>query len=98
MKELVNNVETLFNVFVPGALCVWFYTKLSLKKIEYQGFLSLSIAFGFTIKYIIDYADHLLGRFTIKGFSYRCCLYCNWYCMLRLVLQNQKLYSGKKVV
>lgn len=68
MKELVNNVETLFNVFVPGALCVWFYTKLSLKKIEYQ------------------------------GFSYRCCLYCNWYCMLRLVLQNQKLYSGKKVV
>ena len=68
MKELVNNVETLFNVFVPGALCVWFYTKLSLKKIEYQGFLSLSIAFGFTIKYIIDYADHLLGRFTIKGF------------------------------
>ena len=68
MKELVNNVETLFNVFVPGALCVWFYTKLSLKKIEYQGFLSLSIAFGFTIKYIVDYIDRLLGKIVIKGF------------------------------
>ena len=58
--KLINNVETLFNVFVPGALCVWFYTKLSLKKIEYQGFLALSIALGFTIKYCVDYIDYLL--------------------------------------
>lgn len=66
--KLINNVETLFNVFVPGALCVWFYTKLSIKKIEYQGFLALSIAFGFTIKYCVDYIDHLLGRWVIIGF------------------------------
>lgn len=66
--KLINNVETLFNVFVPGALCVWFYTKLSLKKIEYQGFLALSIALGFTIKYCVDYIDYLLGNFVIVGF------------------------------
>ena len=66
--KLINNVETLFNVFVPGALCVWFYTKLSIKKIEYQGFLALSIAFGFTIKYCVDYIDHLLGKWVIVGF------------------------------
>ena len=66
--KLINNVETLFNVFVPGALCVWFYTKLSLKRIEYQGFLALSIALGFTIKYCVDYIDYLLGNFVIVGF------------------------------
>lgn len=34
ITKLINNIETLFNVFVPGALCVWCYMKLSLKKIE----------------------------------------------------------------
>ena len=61
--KLINNIETLFNIFVPGALCVWCYTKLSLKKIEYQGYLVLSIALGFVIKYIVDYIDKFLGRF-----------------------------------
>lgn len=66
--KLINNVETLFNIFVPGAICVWCYSKLSLRKMEYQGYLTLSIAIGFVIKYCVDYADHLLGRFTIAGF------------------------------
>lgn len=66
--KLINNVETLFNVFVPGALCVWAYSKLSLKKFEYQGYLALSISLGFVIKYCVDYIDHLLGSFVIVGF------------------------------
>ena len=48
--KLINSIDTLFNVFVPGAICVWFYMKLSLKKIEYQGYLILSIAVGFVLK------------------------------------------------
>lgn len=47
--KLINSIDTLFNVFVPGAICVWFYMKLSLKKIEYQGYLILSIAVGFVL-------------------------------------------------
>lgn len=68
ITKLINNIETLFNVFVPGALCVWCYMKLSLKKIEYQGYLVLSIALGFVIKYIVDYIDKLLGSSVIVGF------------------------------
>lgn len=59
--KLINNVETLFTVFVPGALCVWCYSKLALKRIETQGYFILSIAIGFSIKYIIDNSRSVLA-------------------------------------
>ena len=65
--KLINSIDTLFNVFVPGAICVWFYMKLSLKKIEYQGYLILSIAVGFVLKYTVDYLDRILP-FVVVGF------------------------------
>lgn len=68
--KLINNVAMLFSVFVPGVLCVSTYTKLALKKLEYQGFLALSISIGFVIKYIVDYIDDMLNKIglVVHGF------------------------------
>ena len=41
--ELINNFDSLFGIFIPGAVCVWFYTKLSLKKYEAQVYFIMSI-------------------------------------------------------
>lgn len=93
--KLINSIDTLFNVFVPGAICVWFYMKLSLKKIEYQGYLILSIAVGFVLKYTVDYLDRILP-FVVVGFpivlairSFRAACRCR-------ILQSQELCLGSK--
>ena len=54
MEKLLNDVDTLFNIFVPGALCVWFYTKLALKKLEFQSYFVISFVVGFVVKHFSD--------------------------------------------
>lgn len=49
--ELINNFDSLFGIFIPGAICVWFYTKLSLKKYEAQVYFIMSIAIGYIIQW-----------------------------------------------
>lgn len=68
ITELLNNIDLLFNILVPGVLCVWVYAKLSLKKIDSTGYLTLSVSIGFVIKHIVDYLDTMLTQIAIKGF------------------------------
>lgn len=51
--ELINNFDSLFGIFIPGAVCVWFYTKLSLKKYEAQVYFIMSIAIGYIIQWFV---------------------------------------------
>lgn len=51
--ELINNFDSLFGIFIPGAICVWFYTKLSLKKYEAQVYFVMSIAIGYIIQWFV---------------------------------------------
>jgi hypothetical protein len=51
--ELINNFDSLFGIFIPGAVCVWFYTKLSLKKYEAQVYFVMSIAIGYIIQWFV---------------------------------------------
>lgn len=51
--ELINNFDSLFGIFIPGAICVWFYTKLSLKKYEAQVYFIMSIAIGYIIQWFV---------------------------------------------
>ena len=51
--ELINNFDSFFGIFVPGAVCVWFYTKLSLKKYEAQVYFIMSIAIGYLIQMLM---------------------------------------------
>lgn len=54
LTKLINNIEMLFTVFVPGAMCIWCYSKLALKKLDYQGYFVSSITLGFVIKHFVD--------------------------------------------
>ncbi len=54
MEKLLSNIDTLFNVFIPGTLWVWFYTKLALKKLEMQTYFTVGFVIGFVIKYLVD--------------------------------------------
>lgn len=53
ITELINNFDSLFGIFIPGAVCVWFYTKLSLKKYEAQVYFVMSIAIGYIIQWFV---------------------------------------------
>ena len=53
ISELINNFDSLFGIFIPGAVCVWFYTKLSLKKYEAQVYFVMSIAIGYIIQWFV---------------------------------------------
>ena len=61
ITELINNFDSLFAYFVPGAICVWVYTRLAMKKIEYAAYVIISISLGYLFKHFVDgYAPQCL--------------------------------------
>lgn len=54
VAELINNFDSLFAYFVPGAICIWVYTRLSMKKIEYAAYVIISISLGYIFKHFVD--------------------------------------------
>ena len=68
VQALISSVDLLFHVFVPGALCVWCYRWLDMKKMSDQMFFVLSVAIGYLIKSSVDYFDAVFWSIAIKGF------------------------------
>lgn len=68
MTEILNNIGILFDILIPGTLCVWCYTKFSMKKIEAQAYWALSISIGLVIKYVVDLIDSKFWWIALKGF------------------------------
>lgn len=68
VQALINSVDLLFHVFVPGALCVWCYRWLDMKKMSDQMFFVLSVAIGYLIKSSVDYYDSVFWSIAVKGF------------------------------
>lgn len=68
VQALINSVDLLFHVFVPGALCVWCYRWLDMKKMSDQMFFVLSVAIGYLIKSSVDYYDSVFWSIATKGF------------------------------
>lgn len=61
ITELISDFNSLFSYFVPGAICVWVYTRLSMKKIEYAAYVIISISLGYLFKNFVDgYAPQCL--------------------------------------
>lgn len=61
ITELISDFDSLFSYFVPGAICVWVYTRLSMKKIEYAAYIIISISLGYLFKNFVDgYAPQCL--------------------------------------
>lgn len=63
--ELINNFDSFFGIFVPGAVCIWFYTKLSLKKYEAQVYFIMSIAVGYFVQLLAR--DYIVPALTLKN-------------------------------
>lgn len=68
VQALVSSVDLLFQVFVPGALCVWCYRWLDMKSMSDQMFFVLSVAMGYLIKSSVDYYDIVFGSIALDGF------------------------------
>lgn len=68
IQALISSVDLLFHVFVPGALCVWCYRWLDMKKMSDQMFFVLSVAIGYLIKSSVDYLDTTFWSIAIKDF------------------------------
>ena len=68
VQALISSVDLLFHVFVPGAISVWCYRWIDMKKMSDQMFFVLSVAMGYLIKSTVDYFDSVFWSIAIKGF------------------------------
>lgn len=58
--EIINSIEDLLNIFVPGLICVWMFGSLANRKYDIQTYLIFGSAMGAIIKSIVDIPNNVL--------------------------------------